>query len=305
MKNNNHQQLYKYLLIGVLMMFAVSIIAQEGAEDKKIDKRPVRKTFNSALILENQSVMVPQKGTFEMDIIHRFGHIENGYDDFFGLFAPSNIKLGFTYSPIDKLNVGLGLTKVNKVLDASIKYNPWHQRRDGIMPVSITYFGNIAVDTRDEAKTNFDQTSHRFSYFHQVIVARKFSKHFSLQIAPSFSHFNQVSGFVNDDNEHEGYFENDHLAIAASGKYRITSTTSVLGAVDYPITQHAEGKSPLTSLSFGIEVTSSAHAFQIFMSHYYGIVPQYNNLYGRNSLFGQEMDSGFMLSFNMTRLWSL
>ncbi len=73
MKNNNHQQLYKYLLIGVLMMFAVSIMAQEGAEDKKIDKRPVRKTFNSALILENQSVMVPQKGTFEMDIIHRFG----------------------------------------------------------------------------------------------------------------------------------------------------------------------------------------------------------------------------------------
>lgn len=32
--------------------------------------------------------------------MHRFGSVKNGYKDFFGLFAPSNIRLGFSYVPI-------------------------------------------------------------------------------------------------------------------------------------------------------------------------------------------------------------
>src|SRR3954463_14048672 len=69
--------------------------------------KPVKNTFDSQWIIDNQTVLVPIKGTFEMDFQHRFGVVKNGYKDFFGLFASSNIRLGATYVPIDKLQVGL------------------------------------------------------------------------------------------------------------------------------------------------------------------------------------------------------
>src|SRR5687767_2316643 len=63
--------------------------------------KPVKNTFGSIWIIDNQTVMVPVKKTFEMDIMHRFGTVGNGYEDFWGMFAPSNIRLGVSYAPID------------------------------------------------------------------------------------------------------------------------------------------------------------------------------------------------------------
>src|SRR5947207_10376356 len=70
--------------------------------------KPVKHSFQSIWIIDNQTTLVPVKGTFEMDFMHRFGTWNNGYQDFWGLFAPSNIKLGVSYVPINKLNVGIG-----------------------------------------------------------------------------------------------------------------------------------------------------------------------------------------------------
>ena len=86
-----------------------TIVADETpAVAKKI--KPVKNTFQSVWIIDNQTVMVPVKGTLEMDIMHRFGSVKKGYDDFWGFFAPSNIRLAVNYSPINKLNVGIGIT---------------------------------------------------------------------------------------------------------------------------------------------------------------------------------------------------
>ena len=76
--------------------------------------KPVKNTFESIWIIDNQTVLVPIKGTFEMDIMHRFGTVKNGYDDLWGFFAPSNIRLGVAYAPINKLYLGAGITK-NKI----------------------------------------------------------------------------------------------------------------------------------------------------------------------------------------------
>ena len=92
------------------------------AKLKNPKSNQLRDTFESVWIIDNQTVMVPIKGTFEMDFQHRFGVVENGYDDFFGLFASSNIRLGANYAPIDKLFVGIGLTKYNMMWDFNAKY---------------------------------------------------------------------------------------------------------------------------------------------------------------------------------------
>jgi hypothetical protein len=100
------------VLINNFVFAQDSTQAEETAPIVKKAK-PVKNTFSSIWIIDNQTVMVPVKGTFEMDIMHRFGTVKNGYDDFWGFFAPSNIRLGFNYVPINNLMVGVSITKAN------------------------------------------------------------------------------------------------------------------------------------------------------------------------------------------------
>ncbi|MEO7264291.1 MAG: DUF5777 family beta-barrel protein, partial [Ferruginibacter sp.] len=92
-----------------LVLLQPTLIAQDSTAvteettpaPKKL--KPVKNTFESVWIIDNQTILVPVKGTFEMDIMHRFGTVKKGYEDFWGFFAPSNIRLGFSYVPINKL----------------------------------------------------------------------------------------------------------------------------------------------------------------------------------------------------------
>src|SRR6476469_305349 len=145
--------------------------------------KPVKNIFESQWIIDNQTVLVPIKGTFEMDFQHRFGVVKNGYKDFFGLFASSNIRLDANYAPMAKLFVGIGLTKYKMLWDANVKYAILQQMTTGRWPVSVTYYGNMAIDSR--GAENFVHFSDRLTYFNQIIVGRKFTEAFSAQVAPS------------------------------------------------------------------------------------------------------------------------
>ncbi len=285
-----------FCLVIVAMLTFQLAFAQEVVEDKPVTK-PVRAMFGSSWLIDNQSVVVPSKGTLQMDIIHRFG-LTNGKDDFFGLFAPSNIKLGFNYTLLKNLAIGFGITKTNMTWDVSAKYALIQQTRSGSVPLSITYFGNAAIDSRD--KKNFENGTDRLAYFHQIILARKFSPKLSIQVAPSFSHYNAVEAFVNQEQEIEGLMENDHLAIAFGGRYKVSGSMSILVNYDQPITEHLTSN-PHPNLSFGIEISTSSHAFQIFAGNYKDIIPQRNNVFN-----GNDFENGdFLIGFNITRLWSL
>ena len=122
-----------------------------------------RAAFESAQFIDNNSSLVYDKGTLEMNIQHRFGVIDNGISDVFGIYGPSNIRIGFGYAPIDKLNVGFGYTKNKQYLDLNGKYAILQQTRSGNMPVNVTYFGNMAFDLRDDS--NFANTSDRLTAF--------------------------------------------------------------------------------------------------------------------------------------------
>jgi Membrane bound beta barrel domain (DUF5777) len=284
------------------------------ATTKHAKYKPVKNSFQSIWIIDNQTVMVPVKGTFEMDIMHRFGTVDKGYEDFWGFFAPSNIRLGATYAPINKLNVGIGITKSNMLWDASAKYSIITQTK-GKYPVSVTWYGNMAYATiKDKDKSIFKYTTQRISFFNQLIIARKVTNKFSVQIAPSVSHQNSVNGYYtkNDSTGKDIFKEmkHDHFAIAISGRYTLTNVTSLLINYDQPITKHAT-HNPNPNLSFGFEFNSSGHSFQLFMGNYSLLNQQRNNLYNTNSPFaytdvaGTKVKGGkFLIGFNITRLWN-
>src|SRR5689334_21111919 len=118
--------------------------AEEQPAIRKI--KPVKNTFGSIWLIDNQTVMVPVKKTFEMDIMHRFGTIKKGYEDFYGFFAPSNIRLGFNYVPVNNLLVGVSITKANMTWEGYAKYAILKQTK-GQYPVSITYYADMSIDT--------------------------------------------------------------------------------------------------------------------------------------------------------------
>lgn len=303
-----------------------STVVEEPAAPVKA--KPVKNTFQSVWIIDNQTVMVPVKKTFEMDIQHRFGVVENGYEDFWGFFAPSNIRIGFSYSPINKLNVGIGFTKTTAAIipdqapssvngplwDGSLKYSIITQTK-GIYPVSVTYYVNAAFNTKkDKDKEVYRNYSDRLSYFHQLIIARKITDKLSVQVAPSISHHNVVNGYFTQLNDTtlkiKPDMKFDHFAVALAARYKLTDVTSVMINYDQPITKHVSNN-PNPSLSFGLEFNTSSHSFQIFATNYFYLVPQINNLYNANSPFkytdaaDTKIDGGkFLIGFNITRLWN-
>ena len=302
-KNRNFQSSKRilFLLLAIFSLTINGVVAQDPdteTETEEQDTRPVRSIFESAWLIDNQSVLVPIKGTFEFDMQHRFGTWQNGYDDFYGLFASSNIRLGFSYTVIDRLAVGFGITKSNMTWDISGKYAILRQTRSGNIPISITYFGNIAIDTRN--KDNFVNSSDRYSFFNQLIIARKITPEFSAQIAPSYSHFNSVEAFINSSNEIESIMNNDHFAISVAGRYKVSDVMAIIANYDQPITKH-KSNNPNPNISFGVEMATSSHTFQIFAGNYYFITPQRNNVFNQNN---PEFFSDFLIGFNITRLWN-
>lgn len=334
------------IMVGLLTPVA-NLTAQDDSvatsEDAPVVKKPkpVKNTFQSVWIIDNQTVMVPIKKTFEMDIMHRFGTINKGYEDFFGFFAPSNIRLGFSYVPVDKLNVGIGVTKTTAAVipqssissvsgplwDASLKYSIITQTKNKY-PVSVSYYVNAAYNTKkDPNKDVYRNYSDRLSYFHQLLIARKVTEKLSVQLAPSISHQNVVNGYYVKMNDSTLKITPDmnfaHFAVAVSARYKMTDVTSIMVNYDQPITNHAQNN-PNPNLSFGLEFNTSSHSFQLFFTNYFYLTPQTNNLYNRNSPFGytqeyytkdpaggepilneREYKGGrFLIGFNITRLWN-
>ena len=284
------------LVINNFVMAQDSTQAEEAAPVAKKVK-PVKNTFTSIWIIDNQTVMVPVKGTFEMDIMHRFGTVKNGYDDFWGFFAPSNIRLGFNYVPINNLMVGASITKANMTWEGYGKYSLLKQT-PGKYPVSVTYFGDVAIDTRK--KDNFVNFSDRLMFFNQLIVARKLSEKISLQVSPSHTHVNVLDGYFYEPGKFRAVRNHDHIAIAFAGRYKIKDGMGIIANYDQPITKHRSGN-PSPNISFGLELTTSAHAFQFFVGNYASITPQRNNYFNYNN---PENISQYLIGFNITRMWN-
>jgi hypothetical protein len=268
-------------------------------KDKKTAKvKPVKNTFESIWIIDNQTVMVPNKRTFEMDIMHRFGIVTNGSQDFFGFFAPSNIRLGLDYVPVKNLMIGVAYTKTNMLLDGFAKYAIIKQTPHK-WPVSVTYFGDVSIDTRSDEQASFANSTDRLMFFNQLLIARKINDDFSAQVGVSVSHQNIVNGYFYEPGKFKGVMNNDHVAISFSGRYKLKESMALVVNYDQPITKHISNN-PAPNLSFGLELNTSAHAFQFFLGNYSLLSQARNNLYNKND----PSDKQFLIGFNITRLWS-
>ncbi len=271
------------LMLFCFMTFTVAAQEADSIQSKKADK-PERAAFQSGWLIDNPTGLINSKGTFQFDIQHRFGVIESGNRDLLGMWGPSNIRLALSYAISNRITLGFGTLKDSRMQDFNLKAGLLQQTRSGSVPVSLAYYGNVAIDARESEF--FPESSNRFAYFNQLIFTRRFNRIVSMQIAPSYSHYNLVSPEL----------DNSQFAVALGGKVSISDKTAILIDYSQPLSQNTDNP----GLSLGIEMSTGLHAFQVFVGNYNGILPQRNYILNENRL----SENQFLIGFNINRLWS-
>lgn len=285
----------KYItLLFVFLMLPFIAISQENGDKqendtipKKVEEKLERSAFESSYIIDNPTNVVLNKKALEVQMQHRFGELNSDKNDLAGIWGNSNIRLGLAYGIHERVTIGFGTTKNNRYQDFNVKVAILRQTRSNSMPLSVSYYANWTIDARP--KENFAYLQSRWSFFNQIILAKRFSPKFSASGTLSLSHYNVV----------ESTIKNDMIAFSLGGRYKVTPNTAILLDYSQPLTNF-EDDNPYPGISLGVEFGTSSHAFQIFVTNLHGIVPQDNYMYNNNDFF----DGNIMLGFNITRLYS-
>lgn len=284
----------KYILPLVAICFlTISAFAQE--EEKKKD-RPVAEPFFGGVLIDAQTTYIQPEKTLNFVIQHKFGEVGNGFEDIFGIYHSANVRLGLDYVVYKNLQVGWGLTRTDMTHDFNVKYTILEQTRKNTIPVAVGIYGNMGISQKDESSFGTEyQFTDRMSYFGQLIIGRKFHDRVSLQAGVSFSHFNQV------DTSKHSY---DRIGLHFNGRIKVTPLGSFIFNYDQPLrllqlsSREDDNMSP--NLTFGWEIATVTHSFQIYMGYSKEILPQYYMIHNQN-----EFDFNmFHIGFTINRFWN-
>lgn len=315
MKNTYKLFRLSTLIIGIFFLSTLAVNAQdEGTEqttEETPKERPVRPAFESGLLFDASTTTLQPAKTLEMIIQHRFGVIDFDDDktDFLGIWGGSNIRIGMNYSILNNLTIGVGATKFNQMEDIQLKYRIIEQTRSNSIPVTAVLYGVVGIDgsdkhkwdaTYDTAANKHFHFANRMSYFTQLIVSRRFNDHLSLQVAPGFVHYNCV----------DSVYDHDRFTLSFAGRYKFTPQGSFIISADVPMKINSLRDYKLVkpntveywkpNICVGFEVSTSTHAFHIYLASAQGILPQEDVMWNQNDF----ASGGFLIGLNVTRLWS-
>ena len=215
-------------------------------------------TFKSIRLVNGHTIETPAHGVMQMLISHRFGRINGGAYELFGL-DQANIRIALSYGITDWLTVGLGRSNVFKTYDGYAKAKLLRQSSGKrTMPISVTAVAGIAANSlrfQDTTRENF--FSSRLDYHYQLLIARKFNDKLSLQLMPTMVHQNLVA--TND-------IMNDTYAMGVGGRYKLTKSVSLNAEYYYRLT---EAVTPGTTNSFalGFDIETGGHVFQLMFAN--------------------------------------
>ncbi|MEP1097582.1 MAG: DUF5777 family beta-barrel protein [Cyclobacteriaceae bacterium] len=241
-------------------------------------------TFKSTRLINGHSVEVRSKRVLEFIISHRFGTINSGYKQFWGL-DNSSIRLALEYGLTDNLNIGLGRASFNKVIDAFLKYR--FARQSDSFPVTISGFGSFARKTIEQMGL---EGKDRNYYTGQILIARKFSPNFSLQVMPVVIQRNLVP--TRRD-------ANLLFALGLGGRYKLSNRLAI-NAEYYP--QFTEFSNTFqNSFAVGVDIETGGHVFQLHLTN----AEQMNEQGFIGGTTDDFFDGDIHYGFNISRVFDL
>jgi hypothetical protein len=251
-------------------------------------------TFKSTRIMNGHSIERMPEGQLDVRISHRFGTINSGAYNFFGL-DQSNIHLGLEYGIFNWLMIGVGRSEYEKTFDGFAKFSILRQSTGvKVMPVSVSVLTSIALKTikfTDQARTNYFTS--RLAYAGQILIARKLNEALSVQLTPSYLHRNLVATELDP---------NDIFAIGAGARVKLTKRISLNGEYYYITNPKTYMSQQIYNpLSVGFDIETGGHVFQLFFTNSLGMTEK--QFIGGTT--GQWKKGDIHFGFNISRVFTL
>jgi hypothetical protein len=287
-----------FLFVYAHFLFGQEDLMKELEQSQKADTDYAFQTFKGTRLVNGHTVETKGAGTLEFIFAHRFGAINGGLYEMFGL-DEAFVRLGLDYGITNNLSISIGRNSADKIMDGYLKYKLIRQSKgEKNFPVTITVLGGTAysISPKKDAEPVGFQTIDRLAYTAQVLIARKFTPSFSLQIMPTFIHKNAVV---------KAFEDNDHFAFGVGGRIKVTRSVALTSEYYYraysPVNNDVFPDKRYNSLGLGIDIETGGHVFQLVLTNTSSLTER---------TFITETDGDFFngdihLGFNVTRTFQI
>ncbi|WP_153797601.1 DUF5777 family beta-barrel protein [Foetidibacter luteolus] len=262
-------KLFISTLVFSFLIFSQAL-AQDVDLDKMLDETTQKKdtsvkltddTFLSTRLIDGHTVETTQAGVLDFRISHRFGTLNQGIYDLFGLDNAS-MRMSFDYGFTDRFTAGLGRSTFEKQYDGFVKYRLLHQSEGKkSMPLSVTLVASMIIKTLKDQEGVKSKNTDRYYYAYQVLLARKFSEAFSLQLMPTMIHYNMVPA---------ANLNNNFFSVGAGTRIKLSKRFSLNAEYYYQLPGNKiEGA--YNALSIGFDIVTAGHVFQLHFTNSTGM----------------------------------
>jgi len=285
-------KLSKFIVVIVFTLMPQFLFSQEDdllAEEpaKSVKAATADFAFKTTKVINLQSSEVTDVGVLDFKMMHRFGALNAGAYEAFGL-DQATVRFGFEYGIMKNLMVSAGRSNVrsNKNLDFLVKYKLLSQTQDNSMPVSVLFTAGAQYLIGTNVKNTLTDKQ-RSSYFGQAIVTRKFNDDFSLLLSPTVL-----------INAKSNYGQSTQVALGIGMRQKISVRSSINLEYIPVLTNKGE---VYNSFSVGLDVETGGHVFQFHLTNSMGL----NESQFISNSVDQWNAGGIRLGFNLSRVFTI
>ena len=284
------------LLILLLLPFTLTFLNAQDDDLLSLIEEPeefeyVTAAFKSTRVVNGHSIENVHRGVMDFRISHRFGFINSGIYDLFGL-DNATIRLGVDYGISDRLMIGFGRSSFEKIYDGFLKFKLLRQKTGSKnTPFTISYMGSAEVTTLKDEEELEEFFSSRWFFANQILMGRKFSNSFSFQLMPTHVHRNLV------ETKEE---KNDVFSLGAAVRQKISNRIAITGEYYYVFPNQIKDEY-YNSIAIGIDIETGGHVFQLHFTNSTAMV--YKGLIAETS--GNFWDGDIHFGFNISRVFTI
>jgi hypothetical protein len=232
-------------LILLTLFVTPNLLAQEEPE-------PTKNVFHGTRFINLHSVNVADKYEMQMFIQHRFGNINGGFYELFGLDESSS-RFGFEYGLFKNFNVGIGRSTFLKTFDSFLKYRILTQSSSVPLSVTVSAAGSLPT-LKDYFPEDYNNFADKASGDVQLHIARSW-KAFGLQVSPGYI----GTGYIPAESTSYSFF-----TLGMGGSVRLSKKISV--NVEY-LHRFEDNIDYLDPLAASVDIDTGGHLFQIMISN--------------------------------------
>jgi hypothetical protein len=280
----------KIFLTAFLILASLQLSSQDLLDvlelEAPVTENIVSATFKGTRIVNGHSIENRKNKELEFIISHRFGRVNTGFEELFGL-DQANIRFALEYGLTDDLTAGLGRSSFEKTYDGYLKYSLLKQKTGAnAFPFAVSLFGSIAAKSQKAIAGNERTFAESLFYVGQVLIAKKVNSSLSIQVTPTYVHRNLATIAADP---------HDIFALGFGTRVKLSKRVS-LNAEYYQQFQKLTSIKARNSLAFGVDIETGGHVFQIILSNAITMVEKSFITETTGNFFGGDIHLGFNLS---------